>query len=440
MRKLLWIAILLIASSVSLFSLEIITRKQALETVLLKNNLLSYQEYVVKQAEYEHETAKSQLKPDLSLKNEFTRSDEPSISAFSKISQGNFTPVYMASMDNPDLNNNFKTSLTLSMPLWHGGQIREYIKIAKLNVDVKKFEYERKKRELISQTIKSYENIIVAESYLQVAENSLKTAYEELRIINDMKQAGLAVDSDVIRAELHVAESEEFLIQSQNNLNLTRYNLLFIMGYSDFFDFNIEGKLDKKTCSSLSYDELRKTALENRNDLKALKKEFEKVSSVISKLEKEKLPEISMFADYSLNSSKDFSNGEGEGKTIGIVSKLKLYDSGKNKAEINQYKASHKALQNLIDNMENFISLEVKTIFLNRETASKKIEVAAKSVSQAEENYKIIQNRYRQGLIPYVSVIDAQSMIVKSQTRLINSIYEFNICRENMILATEINE
>ncbi|MFA5480376.1 MAG: TolC family protein, partial [Candidatus Muiribacteriota bacterium] len=112
----------------------------------------------------------------------------------------------------------------------------------------------------------------------------------------------------------------------------------------------------------------------------------------------------------------------------------------KNKAEINQYKASQKALQNLIDNMENFISLEVKTIFLNRETASKKIEVAAKSVSQAEENYKIIQNRYRQGLIPYVSVIDAQSMIVKSQTRLINSIYEFNICRENMILATEINE
>ena len=59
--------------------------------------------------------------------------------------------------------------------------------------------------------------------------------------------------------------------------------------------------------------------------------------------------------------------------------------------------------------LDDNIRLQVNQVYLNLLSSQKKIQVYQKAVEQAEENYKIVKNKYNNNLATTVDLLDADT-------------------------------
>ena len=67
--------------------------------------------------------------------------------------------------------------------------------------------------------------------------------------------------------------------------------------------------------------------------------------------------------------------------------------------------------------------MEVRTAFLRHKEALQEVEALKLSVRQAQENYRIMQNRYLNQLAILTDLLDANSVLLNAELQLTNAPY-----------------
>ena len=67
------------------------------------------------------------------------------------------------------------------------------------------------------------------------------------------------------------------------------------------------------------------------------------------------------------------------------------------------------------------IRMEVRTAFLRHKEALQEVEALKLSVRQAQENYRIMQNRYLNQLAILTDLLDANSVLLNAELQLTNA-------------------
>jgi type I restriction-modification system DNA methylase subunit len=57
-------------------------------------------------------------------------------------------------------------------------------------------------------------------------------------------------------------------------------------------------------------------------------------------------------------------------------------------------------------------------------TTSERVDVAQSAIAQAEENVRVVRDRYVNGLAPYTEVLDAETLRVTSENNQANAVYD----------------
>jgi outer membrane protein TolC len=73
------------------------------------------------------------------------------------------------------------------------------------------------------------------------------------------------------------------------------------------------------------------------------------------------------------------------------------------------------------------VALQVRTRWLDVQQARRRLPVAHLAIAQAEENAKVVTDRYRQQSSTYTEVLDAESRRVQSLFNYHNSVYDENL-------------
>ena len=77
--------------------------------------------------------------------------------------------------------------------------------------------------------------------------------------------------------------------------------------------------------------------------------------------------------------------------------------------------------------MKDQIALEVKNSYLYLRQSEKHIFVAKKTIEQAEENFRINEERYKEQIATSTDVIDAQTLLTKTKADYFNALSIYNI-------------
>jgi outer membrane protein TolC len=93
-----------------------------------------------------------------------------------------------------------------------------------------------------------------------------------------------------------------------------------------------------------------------------------------------------------------------------------FWEWGKTKFEVNAYRAQKNQLLSLFEGEKDRITLEVKTIYLQVKEAEKQVFVTKKAIEQAEENFRLNRERYREQLATSTDVLDAQGLLTKTKS------------------------
>jgi outer membrane protein TolC len=82
------------------------------------------------------------------------------------------------------------------------------------------------------------------------------------------------------------------------------------------------------------------------------------------------------------------------------------------------------ALSEQRNDLASVIGLQVRQSWLDVQTTRKRIDVTQSAIAQAEENVRVVRDRYVNGLAPYTEVLDAETLRVNSETNNANAVYD----------------
>ena len=127
---------------------------------------------------------------------------------------------------------------------------------------------QRTDQELIYQTVQAYYTVLLAQKQVQVAEEAVKTVTAIEQQSHERVESGLAVDSDLLSAQVQASARQQELIERRNELALARTRLALAMGAAADALYQPREALEGWTLPAADLNQLEKTALEKRPDLK----------------------------------------------------------------------------------------------------------------------------------------------------------------------------
>jgi len=92
-------------------------------------------------------------------------------------------------------------------------------------------------------------------------------------------------------------------------------------------------------------------------------------------------------------------------------------------------------IQEMQKSVELGIKVQVREAFLKAKSARKRIGVAKTAVNQAEEGLRIVRNRYNNGLLTIVGLLDAELARQQAHTNYFKALHDYKVARVELELA-----
>ena len=291
----------------------------------------------------------------------------------------------------------------------------------------------RSEQDVIAQTAKAYVGVMLAAENLTVVTQALETAKAHLKVVEDRFRGGLAVKSDVLRAQVRIADLEQQRLQANSRHLIAQAMLKSVMGRSDDTPLTLTSGLQQCRQPRGTLEEWVGSALEHRPDLKQLSVQETIAAKEVDRAKAGHLPTLSLQGSYDLN-SEDFGD-QAESYTVGAVLRMNLYSGQRISAEAAAAKAMLAKVKRLRAGMELGVRVETQRAYYHAQSAWESINVARTAVNQAEEGLRIVANRYQNGLLTIVSLLDAQVAHQQSLTQHFKAMHDYKVARIELALA-----
>jgi outer membrane protein len=94
------------------------------------------------------------------------------------------------------------------------------------------------------------------------------------------------------------------------------------------------------------------------------------------------------------------------------------------------------ALQEQREELSGQILLQVRAAWLDTQETKQRLQVAKQAIAQADENLKVVTERYQQGLATHTEVMQAQDLRTRSHNNFNNATYDLALAGLHLKRAT----
>jgi outer membrane protein len=375
--------------------------------------------------------------PRLDFSEGFERGNNP-VYVFSSLlmqrrfSQQNFQ---LGSLNFPGPLDNFRTRFAASMPLYDAGQTAGRVRDARLDARGAGRALERTSQEIIFSVIQAYTNELLAHENVRVAEASVKSTEEDLARAQARQEQGQALLSDVLLAQVQLAQARENLIRARNSEAIGQATLNVAMGVPEDTVHQTEGALAESTFEPGALGDRQRRALAARPDYQQVLIGKAKAANGLNQARAEFLPTVNTFAGWELD-NETFASRGGNNWIAGATLNFNLFDGGARRAQVAESRARERQAAALAAQMASAIRLQVREAFLNLDAARKRVEVSRQSAAQAAESLRILRDRYETGLGSITDMLGAETAHTRAQRGYLNGVFDCRIAYAALELAT----
>jgi outer membrane protein len=130
----------------------------------------------------------------------------------------------------PAIHNRYNLQLSVQQPLFTGYRIQNSIRASERGVDVAEQELERVEAETAFRVQEAYWNLFKAQGLREIVERAERQVEAHLRNVRNLREAGLATDSDLLSVQTRQAEIGLKRVEAENTVRLARLNLNHLTG------------------------------------------------------------------------------------------------------------------------------------------------------------------------------------------------------------------
>lgn len=340
----------------------------------------------------------------------------------------------------------YLAGITLTQPLYAGGKIVAGHRLAKIGEEAAGEQLRKTKTEVIydaDNAYWSYVSVLEKQKMMEVLSARMDTLFSQ---VGASIEAGMAVDSDLLTVK---AKRSEVLYQKQkieSGVRLCRMALCRIVGVP--FDTQIE------VADPMSGDSPRidtEVDIVGRPEMKLLQSQVDAAKQQVRMTRGDWLPSLAIvggyvnFGNIRMKTMVDAGDGTfmpyeqkiGQGLGTAMLSlSIPIFKWGQNYYKVRKAKIDvDNALLDLQKN-ERLLTLEANQASMNLNDSYLLLEAAEDAMAEADENLRVMKNRYDASMATLSDLLEAQSQWHQSRSNLIEAITQTRICVTDYLRAT----
>lgn len=328
----------------------------------------------------------------------------------------------------------FRARVTAEQRIFDFGKTASRISRAEAKVDAAVGLGRLTRERLTLDVIAAFLSARRAEEIRKVAEESLAAAREHRKVAGDRYDLGVVAKNDVLAADVQVANAEAVRISAENQVEMARSRLALRMGYPGDRvvvpapeEFPVPGGPEPVLGDSL------RAAMKNRVELSVQETSIREGEAAAAGARAEFTPTFFGQGNYSYesNSFNPFQNVF----SVVVGGKVNLFSGFSDEAARREALLSVDRGKESLRLLQDEISLYVKTAHLALVEAEKRKAVSEVAVSRAEENLRIENDRYGEGLAISTEVLDAQTLLSRAKVDRENASFDLYEARFGLLFA-----
>ncbi len=376
---------------------------QALHIALTNSPDLKAYAWSIEGRKHDADTAAARYYPKIHIEERFMRTDNPTFGFMSKLNQERFSQedFLINRLNNPDDISDFQTVLTIEQPLFNPG-IHFGYKMARKELSAREAEFALKKEEVALNVVKLFLAVQTAREYVGAAEKKIEDAAEHKRLASLRFDAGSAVYSDSLRADVAYKKAEATLTNAKADLEVSRRALGLALGRTEPVDA-AEDRLSLQVGDVHTYLE---TSV-NRKDLEALRMRLENAKSGVRMEKSGFFPEIGFRGSYQFNDHGTPFSNEGESYMIMGFLNWSLFDAS-TYSKIKKAQAQKNMYEEHLSALKNRIHFSIHNAYIKVMERKQNRALAKAILDEAEEAVRLVRLRYENSLASIVDLLDVQ--------------------------------
>ena len=381
-----------------------LTLQEAIDLTLKSSHTLKEQEYLLEEKELNYKSEQSPFYPKLN--------------------------IYYTTVENKQENSRGKNRAitfqgSVSYNLFNG--MRDYFDLlsAKSLLEAQEYKLESTKEDLILEVKQAYINILRQKQNLIVAEESKALLRQQRKESKDFFEVGFIPKNDLLKVEVELTNSIQNHLAAKSNL---AYALKALERYTRS-PVRIEDILEiPLNTPILEESMLKETMYKKRSELLYANKVLESKGYLIKSAKGAFLPRLVATGDY-YRYSDDFNLKARENVAysdagnVTLEARFNLFNGFLDKNNLESKRVNRLAYQSQRISLIEKMDLQLFSELENYNLALNAYKVAKYSLKQAEENYRISQNRYKERIQSTSDFLDAEYLLTRARSKVILTRY-----------------
>jgi outer membrane protein len=329
-------------------------------------------------------------------------------------------------LNNPIIYDRAAGGATVSQLITDFGHTTNLVASARLQARAEDQNALATKEDILLAVNQAFYNALQTRAVLKVAEQTVTSRQLTADQVEALTKSKLKSGLDLSFAKVNLAQAKLLLLDAQNNYKAALAGLSAILGYSSLQNFELLEDTAELTAPPADADPLISEALSQRPEILAL--EFEEQSSEKYRNAQHDLlfPTISALGAFGGAPVRNDHLSSWYG-AAGINVQIPVFNGFLYSAKAREASLRSQAVREHLLDLRNRISRDVRTSWLNANTAYERVNVSRQLLDEANQALDLAQTRYQLGLGSIVEFSQAQLQQTQAQIGSAQATYDYRL-------------
>ena len=293
-------------------------------------------------------------------------------------------------------------------------------------------------RAVILGVRQAYYGLLKTVQLRDVQREALDLAREQLRKTESLFGLGSASRSDLLKAQVQVAQEELALISAEKNAATARAGLCYVIGIDVTTDLEAVDPPAEPSDAGMS-EYLLDEAIARRPDVRAQEETVTAARRSLLAAKAGRWPDLALSVQYgrSRGSLDEFFDDVSDeySRSVSVSMSLPVFDGLATTAGIARAKAALMSQELALRDAKLSAASEIETARLTVEEQQSRVAAAETALARADEDLKVSEERFRLRSASMLELIDARVAYSRARADLVQARYDHESARAELKTA-----
>ena len=411
-----------------------LTIEQAIQTGLENSKTLRTSQFKLLSADARASETNTLELPSLKFNGVYTRLSTVPPQAVTLLANSfgpGFPPADIGLTLSPTILNNYSMKAILQQPLFTGGKISGQIDAAEYNAKASEQDFQKDKADVIYSIQAAYWNLYRAIEFKKFVDENVTQMNSHYSDAEGLLRQGLLTTNDVMKVQVELSDARVRQIDADNSVTVAMYVLNNTLGLPLQTELALESTISTSDRQWGEVDLLVKQAIEKRPEIMGMDARVHAGEAGLTSARGGWWPQIFMIGDYSyLRPNQRYfpvTDNFKETWDLSLSVSFDIWNWWQTGYQITQAQAQLAQAKEGLSMVKDGVTLEVTQSYLGIQKAKERKTVSEQGVRQAEENYRIMSSKYKQGLVANSELLDAEVAMLQAKLNLTQSLVDYEL-------------